>query len=433
MKKVNLIAIIIIAFAAFLQPLEMRAAPGGYDMTFGFGGAIEYQIPVDFYVDRIALQQDGKILVAGYRDIGQTYQLILRRHNTNGSLDTTFGYNGEAVEQIAPTIKYINLLYPSNISVQSDGGILIGGNRIANDGSSLGISVWRFTPGGLLDKSFDGDGRKDFTNSPFVIPDPTNYVEKIRITKSSVSGVETENILVLCTYHKFYNYGATGSLAEKSVLFRLNLNGSYDTNFGISGKVTLNGTFFDIANYKPTLSLAGKLIYLAGFDATPTVWRYTNNGLPDTSFGNSGRSSLPSNGSNQAFFDIIVQKDGRVLLSGWANPVSGIIQNYVFRMQTNGTFEQQFGNSVLNGAGAISSPTSYNTDLGLQSDGKFIVGRTYFTKRYFPDGNEDTSYLPSDNVPFFAIQRDNKLVVVETNFSSGVGYTSYTLRRLLPD
>ena len=92
--------LVAVAFMLTLQSFETKAAPGGYDPSFGTGGAVEFQMTNDFFINRTEVQKDGKILVAGYRKTGQTRQLVLRRHNRNGSLDTAFGFNGEAVEQV---------------------------------------------------------------------------------------------------------------------------------------------------------------------------------------------------------------------------------------------------------------------------------------------------------------------------------------------
>jgi len=66
---------------------------GGLDTLFGGGDG--YDLPGYGPGNGIALQPDGKILVASSDD---TIDPQLYRYNTNGTLDTTFGTNGRVVE-----------------------------------------------------------------------------------------------------------------------------------------------------------------------------------------------------------------------------------------------------------------------------------------------------------------------------------------------
>ena len=43
----------------------------------------------------VAVQRDGKIVVAGYAAVGRAAQVALVRYNADGSLDTSFNSNGK--------------------------------------------------------------------------------------------------------------------------------------------------------------------------------------------------------------------------------------------------------------------------------------------------------------------------------------------------
>lgn len=419
MKKSALTTILFATFAVIFQVFETKAAPGGYDPDFGSGGFAVSQIFGLEYISRIAIQKDGKILVAGRPGYNG---LFLRRHNSDGSLDTSFGMNGEAVELISPSnYRYIQMSAPSEIGFQSDGKILIGGRRFAEDGTVLGVAVWRITSAGFLDQTFDGDSRKDLSGSGSVMT-----------VKMTTGGNDDPKILVLTKD------------VEISFLERLNLSGSYDTNFGNAGKVKIGGQYNDLATVKLSAFSTGESIYVAGAESRRivTARRYKTNGSPDTAFGDAGKITLPfMSDPIQAFKKVIVQPDGRVLLSGELENPTIRYRDFVVRTNSSGTFEQNFGTTVIFGnIGAIFNPSedfAPNSDLELQSDGKFIVGRgnTDTYKRYLPNGSEDTSYVQPTDSTFqtFALQRNNRLVAVERDWVNGLGCVGYTLRRLLAE
>jgi len=428
-----------------LQAFHAKAAPGDPDPAFP-ANSVRFPIYGDYSglaMNRIEVLSDGKYLVAGFMGYSEPNlpdradRLILRRHNADGSLDTSFGRNGDVVEYIGfGQYRRIKMSRPSRIAVQPDGKILIGGKRHSDDGQVLGLSVWRFTADGFLDETFDGDGRKDLTDLMTQFPDPSAEVETIKVVKSNEFSLEPLKIYVLCTYNNINDYYIESkSLADSSKLIKLNLNGGYDTDFGSSGKAFLSGEFNDIAIYKQ-LSLANELIYLAGIgeDNTLTVWRYTKDGFPDTTFAANGRSSLPFDYYKRRFENILIQKDGKLLLSGDFNPTQGIIMNHIMRMNPNGVFDQQFGNATISGVGAVTRPHVFNFSIAQQSDGKFIVG--YSPKRYFRDGTLDESYIVpnsySNELNSFTIQKDNKLVNVDAYWESNVGNRSYVISRMLP-
>jgi len=96
---------------------------GVLDTTFGIGGAITTTIPAstDTEYYGVKLQSNGKILVAGYANPGNS-EFMLARYNTNGTLDTTFGTNGIILEPMGTGAAAFDL------ALQSDGKIVAVGN-----------------------------------------------------------------------------------------------------------------------------------------------------------------------------------------------------------------------------------------------------------------------------------------------------------------
>lgn len=446
MKKSILTTILLAAFVIIFQVSETKAAPGDPDPTFP-ANSVTFPIWDDYYglvMNRIEVLSDGKYLVAGYAKYHtpDPDRLILRRHNADGSLDTSFGRYGDVVEYIGMgQYRRIKMSKPTRIAVQPDGKILIGGIRHSDDGLDLGLSVWRFTADGFLDETFDGDGRKDFTDWVSHSPNTKPNVEAVKILKPDGLSLEQPKIYVLCTYNNIHDYGIEDDLADSSELIRLNLDGSSDTSFGSHGKALFSGEFNDFAFYKPS-SQASESIYLAGISGSDfteigggnklTVWRYTKDGFPDTTFAANGRSSLPIDYYIRRFERVLIQKDGKLLVSGDLNRAYGIIERYIMRMNSNGVFEQQFGDRTISGVGAIANAGGLNVSIAQQSDGKFILGSP--TKRYFRDGTVDESYVADSNagvIYHFTIQKDNKLVHIGGYWENG-GTRGYRIFRHLP-
>src|SRR5688572_23448868 len=102
---------------------------GSLDTTFGIQG----NITTDFsgradVATSLAIQSDGKIIAAGQAGLGQQgYSFALARYNRDGSLDTGFGIGGKVVTDLpGPTETALAL------AIQSDGRIIAAGVAYAD-------------------------------------------------------------------------------------------------------------------------------------------------------------------------------------------------------------------------------------------------------------------------------------------------------------
>ena len=66
------------------------AADGDLDTSFGTGGKVTTEVGSDDYAWSVAIQSDGKIVLAGESNNGSNKDFALVRYNTDGSLDTSF-------------------------------------------------------------------------------------------------------------------------------------------------------------------------------------------------------------------------------------------------------------------------------------------------------------------------------------------------------
>ena len=114
---------------------------GGLDTSFGSGGIVTTAVTLgDDFADAIAIQSDGKIVVAGYSEYGTNDKdFAVVRYNGNGTLDSTFGSDGKVTTQIGA---YNDVA--KSMAIQSDGKIVVAG--YADTGSSYDFAVVRYWP-----------------------------------------------------------------------------------------------------------------------------------------------------------------------------------------------------------------------------------------------------------------------------------------------
>ncbi len=137
-------------------------ANGTLDTTFGTGGTVrtDFDGGLDS-AESLAIQPDGKIIVAGWRMApGYYYDFALARYNPSGSLDATFGTGGKVTTDLGG---------PSGsayaVAILPDGKVVAAGG-VSYSGSSNGgsdFALVRYNGDGTLDTTF-GVGGKAFTD-----------------------------------------------------------------------------------------------------------------------------------------------------------------------------------------------------------------------------------------------------------------------------
>src|SRR5437899_12629737 len=73
--------------ALLLLPAAGRANPGDLDPTFGIGGKVTTGIGTDDYGYAVAIQADGKLVVAGVTTDGSNNDYAAVRYSATGALD----------------------------------------------------------------------------------------------------------------------------------------------------------------------------------------------------------------------------------------------------------------------------------------------------------------------------------------------------------
>ncbi len=102
----------------------------------------------------VLVQDDGKIITAGYASINGDYEFALARYNTNGNLDTSFSGDGKVTTAFPPL-----QAQAFSATLQADGKILLAG-------SNQGVfALARYNTDGSLDTSFSDDGMITYPQS----------------------------------------------------------------------------------------------------------------------------------------------------------------------------------------------------------------------------------------------------------------------------
>ena len=120
----------------------------------------------------VAIQTDGKIVAAGYHHNGSNFDFAIIRYNSNGTFDPTFNSNGVVLTNVGSGNDYIY-----SLAIQPDGKIVVAGT--ASNGTDLDFALARYNTNGSLDNTFgtagititDFGSGNDIVNSLRILPD----------------------------------------------------------------------------------------------------------------------------------------------------------------------------------------------------------------------------------------------------------------------
>jgi uncharacterized delta-60 repeat protein len=147
-------ALVLAAALLVVFAVPSAAAPGQLDPSFGVGGTVVTEFPSSYSGARaVAVQADGRIVAAGFAHTNDTIlqDFAVVRYDASGALDPTFGTGGRVRTDFGGRFDEA-----SAVAVQSDGRIVVAGS--SSDATGSDMAVARYNSDGTLDTSFDGDG-----------------------------------------------------------------------------------------------------------------------------------------------------------------------------------------------------------------------------------------------------------------------------------
>jgi uncharacterized delta-60 repeat protein len=344
---------------------------GSLDPSFGSRGLVTTDFGWDDSAKALAVQPDGKIVVAGstYSSTAQTASIALARYLPNGHLDSTFGTGG----LVATNLGLSNYLYGNGVALQSDGKIVVAGNDLRGECVHFCnnyFMVARYNPKGSLDISFGGTGLI-FTDFPHAAL--FNFATSVIIQPDS-------KIVAAGSSATAPSSGNAGDFA----LARYLPDGSLDPSFGISGTVSTDFARSVDSAQALLLQSDGKLVavgradywYCPPNDYCEEHWhygiaRYRSNGQLDASFGVSGTTAVTFAAFDQAN-SVTLQRDGKLVVAGLQSTTPYGNQGLALaRLLPTGAEDSSFGNSgkVVTTFGNASAANG----VALQPDGKIVA------------------------------------------------------------
>lgn len=126
---------------------------GSLDTSFGVSGRVTTDFGTSTKATSIALQSDGKIVVAGTSG----GDFAVARYKTDGGLDTSFSGDGVLTTNTDSLGGNFSTAAGNAVAIQSDGKIVVAGS-IQNGSELQDFALVRYTSVGVLDTTFDGDG-----------------------------------------------------------------------------------------------------------------------------------------------------------------------------------------------------------------------------------------------------------------------------------
>ena len=237
---------------------------------------------------------------------------------------------------------------------------------------------------GSLDTSFSGDGRATTDFSPGAI--------------CAAVAIQADGKIVV---------GGTSAWNSRNPMFalvRYNADGTLDTTFGGDGRVTTDFTPTEDGVYGVAIQADGKIVASgdAGVRSTDSrfaVARYNADGTLDTSFGGDGKVTTEFTPRDDPVAGLVIQTDGKILLSGGAGWNSFNPRIALARFNSDGTLDTTFG-----GDGRVTTDVTkgdeYANAVAVQADGKIVAGGfapqagsgSFALVRYASDGSPDPTF-----------------------------------------
>ena len=365
------------------------------------------------YVRAFALASGGKFYYAVTTYSGGSSSSVVRRINDNGTADSTW-----ELPNFTGSGGFPGTVDVSGLSVQTDGAVVAGGRFDAVNGVSK-VNFVRLMPAGNVDLTFSpptgmasGGGQVKVLASGKILAG-FNTTGIGRLARLNSDGSQDNTFVLSPTVGTVSNRWVVDSSGRIIFLgisdtpayryFRLNPDGDVDGTF--NPNVTTFGQIYKVATQTNGKTvIAGSFSQVNGL-ARAGIARVNADGTPDATFDpGTGFSSIPD--------EVLVQTDGKVLVSGQFTTFNGTPVSSIVRLNTNGTLDGTFLPVVSNVFG-----------MTIQTDGKILIGGSFTTinggtkerlARLNSDGSVDATFNPqiaSGGVYSITLLTDGRFIV----------------------
>ncbi|MFO1253092.1 MAG: hypothetical protein U1E77_18625 [Inhella sp.] len=365
--------------------LTVRGVAGAVDTSFGGGTQITPVASSEDYAHAVAVQADGKILTAGTTAISAGTVVALTRHLRDGGLDPSFGSGGKVITQVGARGDSARA-----VAVQADGKIVVAGWTDAT-GIDANFLVLRYRTDGTLDPSFADGGRfilpigagngTDRAYAVAIQADGKIVAAGTTLTSTSTTGQDFALIRLNADGTLDAGFGNGGKVVTPmtansggDLVYALALpvidgqqrilavggegdfqaarylpNGTLDASFGNGGKVVgLFGRNIGAAR-SVVLLPGGQMVLAGGIYNDFAAAQLTPAGTLDASFGQGGLVTVPVNPTNWDNATAVArQADGKLLLGGWSYRDNSSAGDFVaVRLLPSGALDTSFGEAGI--------------------------------------------------------------------------------------
>lgn len=366
---------------------------GGLDTSFSGDGRLVTNFGGRDLGFEAALQSNGKIVVAGETcNASNICNLALARYNVGGALDTTFSGDGKQITDFGGNDNGSI----GGLAIQSNGKIVVAG--FMWNGSNYDFAIHRYLSDGNLDSTFSADGRQSIGfgsgRQDFAVDLVVQADGKIVVGGySGDSNYNNNNFAIV----RLTAGGALDTTFNGTGRVITNIGAddyAYDVALQADGKIILAGEKFIPppafqavamprheaarrmveADKNPTVAAAADTIALA---------RYNTNGSLDTTFNSTGIRvfSIVTNADSWAE-GLVAQDNGKIVLLATTDNGFGNLNYGLVRLNSGGGFDTTFsgdGKVVIDFGN-----DEFAGDLAVQADGKYVLGGyTRSTQRDF--------------------------------------------------
>ncbi len=397
--------------SGFTGAKGLSATEGALDPTFGTGGMLTTIFPAPAQANDLVIQPDGKLVAAGFVDtgggFGRPQNFALARYLPSGALDSSFDGDGKA------TVDFGFSSSAAGLALQPDGKLLVAGTVTV--GSTYSFAVARMHPDGTPDSGFDGDGRIAISFgssaealSVAVQPDgklvvvgrtTVGGVTAVAITRHLANGALDTTFdgdgKLITDFGEGTSVAASvavqpdgGIVVAGTAVFlgdgmfaaaRYLGDGTLDSSFGDAG--ILNTDIFPASGgfdsgQDLVLQPDGKIVIAGqGQDDLGNSYfaaaRYLPSGTPDPGFGTDGIATVDA-GIHESAYAVALQPDGGIVMAGGDALNSGNDEFSLARLLPDGTVDLNFGDG-----GRIGTDFGRPLDVALavvaQPDGRVIA------------------------------------------------------------
>jgi uncharacterized delta-60 repeat protein len=284
-----------------------------------------------------------------------------------GSLDDTFDRDGRVTTDLgSPDEGAIA------VAVQPDRKIVVLG--LSPGGAGGDAVLVRYTAGGMLDPTFDGDGVLVFAG-----------LEPVDVA------VQPDGKIVVA------GSAESPDFDEDFALARFNADGTFDTGFGDNGIAADDGSFNgNDRSHGLALQPDGKILVVGWTDegsegGDGLIARFDGDGATDVSFGGGdGRTWLPL-GDHSFARAVALQGNGKIVVAGDAWMEAKGWRSALARLDGHGRFDDRFSGDgrALTGRGTYEA-------VAVQSDGKIVAAGSragdFAAARYTRSGRLDPTF-----------------------------------------